>query len=181
MIFNRALTEQEIQQIYLAGSAGKCRPGENPFCGNLIVEPQLGEQCDDGNLYEDDLCSNQCIFTYCGDSVIQEPNGVGLGGQNNDGNEQCDCGDDGICTPDELDGASCFQFGMSGALGCYSIDENPPLACTFNFGGCYSQCGDGICSGGENACNCDVDCPGTCGPVCPPGCFYDPISGLCVC
>lgn len=40
------------------------------------------EQCDDGNLNQFDSCANNCTHTFCGDTRIQWPNGVGLLGGN---------------------------------------------------------------------------------------------------
>ena len=66
-----------------------CKDAE---CGDNIV--QIGvEQCDDGkNGVNTDQCTNSCTLTFCPDGTKQTPNGVGLGGLLNDGNEQCDDG-----------------------------------------------------------------------------------------
>ena len=42
-------------------------------CGNGGRE--TGEQCDDGNTLNTDICSNACQRTICGDGIIQSPNG----------------------------------------------------------------------------------------------------------
>jgi cysteine-rich repeat protein len=55
-IYNRGLTASEIQSIYAADGAGKCKN----TCGNGILEP--GEQCDDGNTGNGDCCSSTCQF-----------------------------------------------------------------------------------------------------------------------
>lgn len=34
------------------------------------------ETCDDGNDVDNDMCTNSCIPTYCGDGVQQTPNGT---------------------------------------------------------------------------------------------------------
>ena len=65
-------------------------PSNDPICGNEIVE--IGEQCDDGNLDETDGCLNDCTYTFCGDGYMQNPNGIGLGGPLDDGDESCDDG-----------------------------------------------------------------------------------------
>ncbi|MBI2501212.1 MAG: DUF4215 domain-containing protein [Deltaproteobacteria bacterium] len=44
---------------------GDCLPA--PVCGNEIVE--LGEDCDDGNLIDDDLCTNACRIP---DAIIED-------------------------------------------------------------------------------------------------------------
>ncbi|MGV8150213.1 MAG: hypothetical protein ACP5NV_00620 [Candidatus Woesearchaeota archaeon] len=40
------------------------------------------EQCDDGNVNSSDVCSNNCTNTYCGDGIVQWPNGRGQNGTN---------------------------------------------------------------------------------------------------
>lgn len=63
-IFNRALTQSEIQSIVNAGSAGKCKTTSSaPACGNNVVES--GEQCDDGNTANGDGCSATCQLEAC--------------------------------------------------------------------------------------------------------------------
>jgi len=52
---------------------GSCDDG--PFCGNWIIEE--GEECDDGNNYNGDGCSANCMCEdcddegFCGDGIIQ--------------------------------------------------------------------------------------------------------------
>ncbi|MEK6963524.1 MAG: DUF4215 domain-containing protein [Nanoarchaeota archaeon] len=58
-------------------------------CGNGKVDP--GELCDDNNTNSADEC-HQCVPTYCGDKIIQKPNGKHTGGPKNDGYEDCDDG-----------------------------------------------------------------------------------------
>jgi cysteine-rich repeat protein len=42
---------------------------EEPFCGNLIVDP--GEQCDDGaNADDTDGCRDDCTMPVCGDGIL---------------------------------------------------------------------------------------------------------------
>jgi len=50
---------------------------QEPICGNGIKEKD--EECDDGNLMNEDGCSSACLIEYCGDGIIQS----GLG-------EECD-------------------------------------------------------------------------------------------
>jgi cysteine-rich repeat protein len=56
---------------------GKCKTPVPPVCGNGLL--QTGEQCDDGNLLNNDGCSSTCKLEICGDGVKQT-------------NEQCDDG-----------------------------------------------------------------------------------------
>lgn len=57
-------------------------------CGNGFIEP--GERCDDGNNYNNDICNNNCELTWCGDAIIQSPNGKGQMEQCDDGNTYSD-------------------------------------------------------------------------------------------
>jgi len=52
-------------------------------CGDGIIEPEEGEECDDGNTDDNDGCSSRCIIEYCGDGKI-----------NDFPHEQCDDGND---------------------------------------------------------------------------------------
>ena len=60
-----------------AGACGRCVPTGNSsssvptkYCGDKIVQPQNGEQCDDGNAENNDYCA-ACKRTYCGDGMVQ--------------------------------------------------------------------------------------------------------------
>ncbi len=44
------------------GGAGIVTFGE-PICGNGIVEPFIGEECDDGNAFDGDGCENDCFLS----------------------------------------------------------------------------------------------------------------------
>lgn len=68
------------------GSASKGKAGAGAFvCSNGRLD--LGEQCDDGNIFNDDGCSKECIIEYCGDEIVQ----YGL-------KEQCDPPDSITCS-----------------------------------------------------------------------------------
>jgi cysteine-rich repeat protein len=60
------------------------------WCGNGSLD--VGEECDDANADPADQCAADCTLTYCGDGVLQSPNGRGAGGPANDGMEECDDG-----------------------------------------------------------------------------------------
>ncbi|HWN66153.1 MAG TPA: DUF4215 domain-containing protein [Haliangium sp.] len=62
-----------------------------PVCGNAMVE--MGEECDDGNTRNDDGCSAQCKYEYCGDGIVQ----AALGEQCDDGGYRNDDGCDMFC------------------------------------------------------------------------------------
>jgi cysteine-rich repeat protein len=59
-----------------------------PYCGDGIVDEELGEACDDGNADNTDGCTDTCELPACGDGYVQE-------------GEECDDGnavDDDGCT-----------------------------------------------------------------------------------
>lgn len=93
-------------------------------CGNSIIEP--GEQCDDGNLSDEDGCLASCVDASCGDSFI------------NMGVEACD---DGV-----NDGSYGGCAANCAALGPYCGDTeiNGPEACDDGNGdladGCMDNC-----------------------------------------
>ena len=45
--------------------------GNSAMCGNGVVE--AGEDCDDGNRFDDDGCNNQCHNSNCGDGQVSLP------------------------------------------------------------------------------------------------------------
>jgi len=79
-------------------------------CGNGILDP--GEQCDDGNTFDDDDCLSTCVLAICGDGFVDKRD------------EDCD--------GTNLNGNVCFDLGFtSGTLQC------TPL-CYFDTSGCVA-------------------------------------------
>ncbi|MBU1719308.1 MAG: hypothetical protein KKA07_09565 [Bacteroidetes bacterium] len=82
-IFNRALTQPEIQAIYDAGAGGIC----TAVCGNGLIEAP--EACDDGDTDPGDGCSDSCTveagYSCVGEPSVCTPTGGCGGGLN----EQC--------------------------------------------------------------------------------------------
>lgn len=108
------------------------------FCGDGIINGD--EECDDGNDAENDLCSNVCVLTSCGDGVIQDPN-------SNNVSEQCDDGN--IINETECD------YGSATCESTYCQDDC--LAWLTDLTGSY--CGDDTCDSGDEDCDsCDADC-----------------------
>ncbi len=59
------------------GCSNKCLK-EGVGCGDKAI--QQGEECDDGNGYNTDACTNNCLFSKCGDGFVRA------------GMEECDDG-----------------------------------------------------------------------------------------
>jgi len=82
------------------------------YCGDEIVEGN--EECDDGKDGDDtDGCTDQCTKTFCGDFVVQAPNGYGESEECDDGNKVNGDGCDENCK-NEL---------------CYGVVVPPPDQC----------------------------------------------------
>lgn len=106
-------------------------------CGNNNVD--CNEECDGSNL-PNNLCTATCTETFCGDNIIQKPNGRGIGGPANNGMEDCD--------GNNLGGNTCGLLGfVSGGLSCSS--------CAFNTANCIGnsaiECQDGIDNDNDGA------------------------------
>ncbi len=87
-------------------------------CGDKKVEPDFGEECDDGNRVNTDGCTNNCKIAECGDGTVQIY--VGYKEECDDG-KQCSNGDDCTSNP--------------------SICSKGPSDClTRNGDGCDSEC-----------------------------------------
>ena len=155
----------------------------NPFlgvCGNSLVEPEFGEQCDDGadNSNSVSSCTEQCQFAACGDGFVLE--GVeecDLAGENSNSGkctefctiqrcgdgwvqdgEQCDDGEENRWPPDGQGGCSkyCSSLSTCGngeveqTEACDDGNDVETDACI----GCIAAvCGDGIVYEGVEACD----------------------------
>lgn len=111
-------------------------------CGDAVVQSDY-EQCDNGaNNSATKACTTNCTFTYCGDGVVQKPNGRGLeitpGTYGSAFNEQCDGAN--------LDGKTCADYGSSGGILTCNND------CTINTDQC-ARCGNNNLEPGEQ-CEC---------------------------
>ncbi|MBI5754996.1 DUF4215 domain-containing protein, partial [Candidatus Peregrinibacteria bacterium] len=67
------------------------------YCGNGYTYTAGGEECDDGNTSNSDKCTTSCDLTYCGDKVVQNPNGNGQKEECDDGNTTNNDGCDSTC------------------------------------------------------------------------------------
>jgi len=112
-----------------------------PSCGNDTVE--TGEVCDDDNTTNAGKCNYNCAaWTFCGDGLIQMPNGgtTGLNGFN----EECDDGDslsgDGCSNKCEVESG----WACSGG----NVDGSPSVCSVV-----VATCGNGVREGAET-CDC---------------------------
>lgn len=65
-------------------------------CGDRRLDP--GEQCDDGNIFNNDGCSNQCLIEVtCGNLIINGNEDCDDGNNTNGDGCSADCSTEGIC------------------------------------------------------------------------------------
>ncbi|MDP2741326.1 MAG: lamin tail domain-containing protein [bacterium] len=70
-----------------------------PVCGNNITDQTQGEQCDDGNIVDEDGCSSTCqTESICGDNTIDQTRGE----QCDDGNTVNNDGCSSICQTEQV-------------------------------------------------------------------------------
>jgi len=144
-----------------------------PFCGDGVLDDDLGEECDDGPQNADDApCTSDCNKASCGDGHLQAGEECDDGPQNADnapctsdcktytcgdglvlaGIEQCDDGDgnaaDASCTPDCLLNECGDGYHHTGVEECDDGPQNADNApCTSD---CKAAaCGDGHLQAGE--------------------------------
>jgi len=111
----------------------------DPICGNGIRE--LGEECDDGNMDNTDMCTNSCTVRKCGDGILSQ-------------DEECD-GDLFTIT-------SCSDFNPNydtGSLKCSSTCEIDTSDCSVS-----PKCGDGEINTASEECDGSVGSH-TCGDI----------------
>lgn len=76
----------------------RTEPDSAPLgCGDGVL--QMDEECDDGNVEDEDGCSARCLVERCGDGIIQSM----LGEQCDDGNEMDGDGCSSTCTIEMLE------------------------------------------------------------------------------
>jgi cysteine-rich repeat protein len=125
-----------LESIYIEISQNLCP------CGNGLPDP--GEQCDDGNNYDYDTCTNQCKSAFCGDHILELgveecDDGNNL---NNDGcsatcrNEVCG---DGIKQANE----QCDDGNIFSGDGCSSLCITEYCGDSIIQEGLHEQCDDG--------------------------------------
>ncbi len=112
-------------------------------CGNGLIE--VGEQCDDGNLEDDDGCDSNCLTTGCGNAVVTA-------------GEECDDGngsDTDDCTGD-CRAAHCGDgYVYQGVEQCDDGNESDTDYCLSDCR--LARCGDGVVEAGVETCDGDND------------------------
>ena len=143
---------------------GACLRSDQARCGDGIVQPELGEACDDANGDDFDRCAS-CSVTFCGDGVVQRQAGEVCDDGNRQDADSCTsacvwsrCGD-GI---QRLDAAP----GSAGYEECDDGNDADRDRCTNS---CRrARCGDGWVFEGKELCDDgntidDDGCSNTCG------------------
>ncbi|MCR9159481.1 MAG: DUF4215 domain-containing protein [Nannocystaceae bacterium] len=138
-----------------------------PTCGDGLVQPSIGEQCDDGNGSNTDACTNACQNATCGDGF----NGPG---------EQCDDGNNSntdSCT-NACQNATCGDGFNGPGEQCDDGNNSNTDSCT---NACQNAtCGDGFNGPGEECDDGDSNDDDTCSNACESQHGGGiPISGYC--
>jgi cysteine-rich repeat protein len=130
-----------------------------PFCGNSIVDSN--EECDDGNIFNDDGCSSLCLTEFCGDRIVQsgeecdDGNSVDADGCMNNCFQQI-CGDGVVQAIEECDDGNsidddgCMNNCMQQICGdgVVQAGEECDDGNTYDDDACYTDCTENICGDG---------------------------------
>jgi cysteine-rich repeat protein len=88
--------------------------GTSGYCGDGIPQEELGEECDDGNDDDTDLCTNACRISVCGDGIVRDPDIDFAPRSTPPWVEDCDDGNtedgDGCSRNCKFEGACCGAF-----------------------------------------------------------------------
>ena len=132
---------------------------EAPRCGDGIVQPEWGEQCD-GSGDSQPECTESCrLVQTCGDAILDDDEQCDYGLANNDGQY-------GGCTPGCLLAPRCGDGVVQSSAG-----EKCDLGASLNtglYGSCEANCGygphcgDGIVQAPYEECDGDGGCRGDC-------------------
>ena len=123
-----------------AGGATSTGTVAEPGCGDGITDPDLGEECDDGNDDDTDDCLNDCKSARCGDGVVER------------GIEDCDDANsiDTDACPSTCVAATCGDgFVEAGVEDCDDGNEEDGDGCASD---CHTGrgCGNGHVDAGED-------------------------------
>jgi len=128
-------------------------PGDEPRCGDNIVQEELNEVCDDGNLDDSDGCTSLCAYSCVDDSDCDDLNSCNGTETCNEDTNSCDrgeplkdgekCGDRKSCLSGLCRDDVCGDLLVQGDEQCDDGDR-------FNGNGCTTNC--------EYTCESDEDC-----------------------
>jgi cysteine-rich repeat protein len=135
--------------VFTATCDSDCTPA---ICGDGVLNPMLGEQCDDGG--RSATCDHDCTLTTCGDGVVNTAVG-----------EECDTGGDSVSCDHDCTVARCGDR-MVNPLAGETCDEGGVDTTTCNRDCTVPVCGDGQvnrvagedCETGGESFFCDGDC-----------------------
>jgi len=133
--------------------------GAESVCGDNLLDDDLGEECDDGDVDDTDDCKADCTLNFCGDGVVH----LGV--------EDCDDAnddDDDKCTSDCIAGApgcgnGIVEEGEECDDGNVVEDDGCSRLCEAPF------CGDGKVSAGEDCDDGNTDNADACSNNCASG------------
>ncbi len=130
-LFDRALGQSELQEIFDAGSAGMCKQE----CGDGVVEGT--EECDDGNTDDGDCCAATCRYEPAGSQTC----GVGA----------CEVT---VAACDGGTPVTCVPFGGAAAdATCDGVDDDCDGVADEDYVSEATACGVGECvSAGMRSC-----------------------------
>ena len=135
-----ATTEAVVTTDDSSGSSGSQVTSNAPKCGDGNLDPL--EECDDGNLLNNDACTNACAAAVCGDGFVLA------------GSEECDDGNgvDGDACTNACAAAVCgdgvVQLGIEA---CDDGNQSDMDACTSECA--LAGCGDGLVNMGVEECD----------------------------
>ena len=157
---NKPCSKPGLPVAIAAGGNVHCKP--SGFCGDGSLGP--GEQCDDGNTDNNDLCRNNCQLPFCGDGIQDDGEECDDGNQINDDACKNDCttnvcGDgvieDGVEECDDgnnfnLDGCNQFcQIEFCGdGINQLPLGEQCDDGNTNDNDACNNDCTDNVCGDG---------------------------------
>lgn len=130
-----------------------------PTCGDKIVDVELGEECDDGNIVGDDGCGPTCLEERCIPSQeICDGADNDCDGDTDEGNPgggaPCITTSPGVCAAGTI---SC----VNGALVCQPTEPSGPEICDGKDNDCDGETDEGNPGGGAP---CITGLPGECSP-----------------
>jgi len=142
------------------GCSTICEP---EICGDGVVQAGLGEECDDANSDDDDVCVG-CQDAECGDGFTCT-DGVCTSGPGG-GVEECDDGDvvDGDGCDSDCSVTACGNGIVTAGETCDDGDLTDGDGCDSN---CTpTGCGNGVTTAGEECDDGNNDAEDGCGPTC---------------